>query len=157
MQALSTRARLAVATTLALGIAALTTSCSGSSASTCGGYRKDKVIRIGSHKIDAEVVDTESSLEKGLGGRKCIGSDQGMLFVFKQPGVYSFGMRGMKFPIDMVWLGADRTVVWVERNVSPSTYPTNFFNRNDPAQYVLELKAGTARTLGLKIGAPVRF
>ena len=57
----------------------------------------------------------------------------------------------------MVWLGADRTVVWVERNVSPSTYPTNFFNRNDPAQYVLELKAGTARTLGLKIGAPVRF
>jgi uncharacterized membrane protein (UPF0127 family) len=158
MHALSPRARqLAVATTLALGLVALSTSCSGSGASACGGYRKDKVVRIGSHRIDAEVVDTESTLEKGLGGRKCIGPDQGMLFVFKEPGVHSFGMQGMKFPIDMVWLGADRTVVWQERNVSPSTSPTSFFNRNDPAQYVLELKAGTARKLGLKIGSPVSF
>jgi len=158
VQAFNDRARrLAVAATLALALAFLTTSCSGSSANACGSYRTDKVVRVGSHEIDAQVVDTEAGLEQGLGGRRCMGSDQGMLFVFKEPGVYSFGMKGMKFPLDIIWLGDDKTVVWMEKDVSPSTYPASFFNENDPARYVLEVEAGTAKRLGLKIGSQVSF
>ena len=123
----------------------------------CGSYRSDKIVRVGSHEVHAEVANTPAAQQKGLGGRKCIGPDQAMLFEFQKAGLLQFWMKGMRFPIDMVWLDPDRRVVWVERNVSPDTYPMNFFNRGDPAQYVLELKAGNAKELGLKVGSTVSF
>jgi uncharacterized membrane protein (UPF0127 family) len=136
---------------------ALAGGCGGSRAEACGAYRTDETIRIGSSDVDAEVAAKPAAITKGLSGRKCIAADRAMLFSFGRPGVYSFWMKGMRFPIDIVWLDGAHDVVWLERNVSPSTYPMSFLNREDPAQYVLELKAGRSRELGLRIGSHLDF
>jgi uncharacterized membrane protein (UPF0127 family) len=63
-------------------------------------------------------------------------------------------MKGMLFSIDMIWLNSDKEVIYIQKNVSPDTYPKGFAPNGD-ALYVLELKAGTADRLDIKQGDPV--
>ena len=79
------------------------------------------------------------------------------IWTFSKPGQYAFWMKGMKFPIDIVWVGADHKVAGIEKSVQPSTYPDRFANKDKLAQYVLELQSGRADSLGLNIGTPVKF
>jgi uncharacterized membrane protein (UPF0127 family) len=128
-----------------------------SKASRCGEYRSDKPVRLNGYKINAEQAATGAQREKGLGGRACIESGRGMLFVFDHPGTYAIWMKDMKFPIDIVWISQDHKVVGIEKNIDPSTYPDRFANRDKPAKYVLELQAGKADAVNLKLNDQVSF
>lgn len=124
--------------------------------SACGPYRKDGIVAIDGQDISVEVVKDQNELQKGLAGRPCILPNQGMLFAFTKPGQYPIWMKGMKFPIDIVWITSDRKVAAIEIDESPSTYPDRFANKI-PAQYVLELKANRSQELHMKIGSSVQF
>lgn|GEM_PF-684686 len=130
-------------------------------AAACGPYRHDGEVTISRQRIFIEATKTQAEFTKGLGGRPCIPDDQGMFFAFSKPGQYRFWMKGMRFPIDILWINSDHRVAGVEINVSPSTYYSKFpFFENDkdhPAQYVLELKANKARDLKVNLGTPVIF
>lgn len=124
---------------------------------TCqANYRNDSQIKIDSRTLKIEVANTETSREKGLSGRSCIGANQGMLFVFAKPGYYPFWMKDMKFSIDMVWANSNKRVVYIQPNVQPSTYPQSFTNQ-EPAKYVLELQAGNSAKLGISVGSQLKF
>lgn len=114
------------------------------------------ITTAGHHRIDAEVARTTAARAKGLGGRSCIGPDQGMLFVFNRPATYSFWMKDMRFPLDIIWISARHRVVGIKTNVSPASFPKTFQNYI-PAQYVLEIGAGRAAELGLHDGSPLQF
>lgn len=124
--------------------------------SPCGPYRNDLQVRINGMVFKTETPRDTSDFDKGLAGRPCIPADQAMLFAFKKPGQYPFWMKGMKFPIDIIWIGADHKVAAAEIDESPSTYPDKFVNQK-PAQFVLELKANTAKDLHIQIGTPVQL
>lgn len=127
-----------------------------SQASPCGNYRHDAKVAINGKNFDVEVPKNPDAFAKGLGGRACITDTEGMLFSFKKPGQYPFWMKGMKFPIDIIWIGADHKVAAVEVDEKPSTYPDKFVNQK-PAQYVLEIKAKQSKSLNINIGTPVTF
>jgi uncharacterized protein len=131
---------------------AATTQSSG----PCGAYRHDAQVRVSGHTFDVELPKNSDAFAKGLGGRPCITSSEGMLFRFKKPGQYPFWMKGMKFPIDIIWIGADLKVAAIEVDETPSTYPDKFVNRK-PAQSVLEIKANLSKELNINIGTPVTF
>lgn len=119
-------------------------------------YKRDAQVKVNRTTLYAEVADSPEQLQKGLSSRDCIGENQAMLFVFDQPSQYSFWMKDMKFPIDIVWLDAGGKVVKVQPNVSPDSYPNTFTN-TEPALYVLELQAGRAESLGLEPGSNVEI
>jgi uncharacterized membrane protein (UPF0127 family) len=123
----------------------------------CGVYRDDKTVAIDTAKIKVEEVKTQTQREKGLSGRPCIEPDRGMLFVFDHPGQYAIWMKDMRFPIDIVWISAGHKTVGLEVNVAPSTYPDRFVNKDQPAQYVLELKANRAKELNIGLGTTINF
>ncbi len=125
-------------------------------ASVKGQTEKTVLVSIGQARITAFVADTDALRAKGLGDRDSIPPDAGMLFVFGTPGEYSFWMKDMRFPIDMIWIGADGRVVFEKENVSPATFP-EIFTPNAPAKYVLEANAGFAEKNGVKIGSSVSF
>ena len=125
-------------------------------AGVCGTYRHDATVKVSGQTFDVELPKNPDAFAKGLGGRPCITASQGMLFRFTKPGQYPFWMKGMKFPIDIIWIGADHKVAAEEVNESPSTYPDKFVNQK-PAQYVLEVKANTTKRLNIDIGTPVTF
>lgn len=79
-----------------------------------------------------------------------------MLFAFSQSGQYAFWMKDMKFPIDILWLNTAHRVVYQQTDVQPSTYPSRYMNQQ-PAQYVLEIKANLSRALHIELGTPAGF
>jgi uncharacterized membrane protein (UPF0127 family) len=118
-------------------------------------YRTDKMITLRNRHFRTEVVSDEASREKGLSGRSCIADDTAMLFEFPASGRYCFWMKDMAFPIDMVWLDQNHTIVHIKQNTQPDTYPQTFCP-DLPAKYVIELKAGTTGNAELAEGDTVR-
>jgi uncharacterized membrane protein (UPF0127 family) len=119
-------------------------------------YRHDVLINTSTDSIVTEVAKTPDQLEKGLGGRACISSDQGMLFAFDKADSYQFWMKDMKFPIDMVWVSENKTVNSISPNVLPTSYPKTFTSKS-PSKYVLELQANRAQALNITRGTQLRF
>lgn len=98
-------------------------------------------VTVGGERVSVDIADTEAAREQGLSGRTGLMDDEGMLFVFQTDGEHAFWMKDMLFPIDIVWIDASSTVVYVAKNASPASYPT-VFRPDTPARYVLELPAG---------------
>ena len=103
-----------------------------------------------------EIASTDAARIRGLSGRSNIKSDYGMLFVFPDKDRHGFWMKDMLEPIDIIWISDTRTVLGVEANVSPQTYP-NVFYPPEPVRYVLETKAGEAARLGLLPGTKINL
>lgn len=115
-----------------------------------------RTVEIAGATLHVDVADTESLQERGLSGRSGLAPDEGMLFVFETDGEYSFWMKEMLFPIDIVWISSDGEVVFVSKNVSPVSYPASM-KPDTPARYVLELPAGFADAHGVEKGTKVRL
>jgi uncharacterized membrane protein (UPF0127 family) len=89
----------------------------------------------------AELVDTDAEQHLGLAGRDGLAEGHGMLFVSKQEERTGMWMKGMRFPIDILWFNSDYRLVSAARNVEPGSYPETYWP-DEPAQYVLEVRAG---------------
>jgi uncharacterized protein len=117
---------------------------------------KTTVLNIGGEDFNTEIADTADLQTLGLSYRKSISKNSAMLFVFADSGVYSFWMKDMNFPIDIIWLDSDKTITYIEKNLSPSTYPQTF-GPTTPSKYVLEVAPGTADRLGVHVGNKLFF
>lgn len=120
-------------------------------------WRTQTTLTLGGEHIVAEVRDTPRARTQGLSGRDFLEEGKGMLFVFPVDGYYSFWMKDMKFPIDIVWISKDGSVVDIQNEVSPETYPEYSFAPQDTARYVLELRAGFVKEHGVSVGSVVEF
>jgi len=98
-----------------------------------------------------EIVSTPEAQAKGLSGRPALEDGTGMLFWFTRDDLYPFWMPDMHFPIDIVWMDKDWSIVHIEEGVTPETYPETF-SSPVPARYVLELPSGTLQNIGAKTG-----
>src|SRR5882672_5260542 len=58
--------------------------------------------------IQAYNADTDALRTLGLSGHSPLAADEGMLFIFPAPGEYGFWMKDMLFPLDLVWIAADK-------------------------------------------------
>ena len=117
--------------------------------SGCGADTKDsppeRVVRIGDATVKVEVAADEAARQLGLGGRDSLGADRGMLFVLADRSP-AFWMKGMRFPLDIVWIDGER-VVDVSANVPPPrgpNAPLPTYAPDRPAGLALEVNAGWA-------------
>ncbi len=115
-----------------------------------------ELMHIGEIPVRIEIVDTPELREQGLSGRSEIGDQNGMLFVFNEPDYHSIWMKDMQFAIDVVWISPDLTVVGVEKNVTPNTYPKSF-RPPKPVLYILETDVHYTDTMGIRVGDKVRL
>jgi len=122
---------------------------------------KEKFIPIflpNGKKIIAELALNDEQRQRGLMFRKNINKDQGMLFIFKEEGLYSFWMKNMSFPIDILWLNKEKRIVHIEQGVPPcQKIPCPSYVSKNPALYVLELKAGTVEENAIQLYDRIDF
>mgnify|MGYP001582110336 CR=1 FL=1 len=104
-----------------------------------------------------EIVRTPEAQTQGLSGRRDVPSGYGMLFVFPEKKAYSFWMKDMLVPIDILWLEDDGTILGIEDSVTPASYPETVFTAPAQVGLVLELRAGEARARGLFVGGHVEL
>lgn len=94
-------------------------------------------------------VQYPRTLEEGLAGRDRV--EAPMLFRFPgPPKVRSMWMKGMRIPIDIVWIDETGTVTTVYTHVPPVEGP--FYSSKTPAAYAIETAAGDSARLGLVPG-----
>lgn len=98
-----------------------------------------KRVYIRDVPVKSEVVKTETRIEQGLAGRASLPEGRGMLFEMPDDDTQRFWMKGMLFPIDIIWIENGR-VIGCEKNISPAD-PRNFASPGD-AGYVLEVPEG---------------
>jgi uncharacterized membrane protein (UPF0127 family) len=112
---------------------------------------------IANQHINLEVARTLHQKEKGLMYRTSLAADRGMLFVYEPPQIVGFWMRNMKIPLDMVFL-RDGRVKLLKENVLPcSTNSCPIYETDIAIDQVVELRAGRAAQLGLKVGDRVNI
>ncbi|MBI4250760.1 DUF192 domain-containing protein [Candidatus Uhrbacteria bacterium] len=111
-------------------------------------------LSVGSAKLNVEYANNLRKQLRGLSGRESLGENSGLFYSFQTPDFYTFWMRDMKFPIDIIWIGSDKRVVDVSKNVLPNSFPKTFTSQ-DKAQYVVEVNAGYADAHDITVGATV--
>ena len=107
--------------------------------------KKFQTIKINDIFLNVEIADTDKERIKGLSGRKNLEENKGLLFVFDTEGYHGIWMKEMNFNIDIAWLDKNKKIIHIEKNVSPNTYPKDFysFDKDKPTLdlYVLETNA----------------
>jgi len=119
---------------------------------------KTTTIHLGDSAFFVEVAATSQQHSRGLMYRTELEPNEGMLFQFSREGFYSFWMKNMRIPIDIIWINKSKRIVFIKENVKPCVQ--NSCPRIMPQEkafYVLEVQAGTVKRTGLTIGDSVRF
>lgn len=128
---------------------------------TAVGFRKEGMLQLypsggaGAVPFDIEVADNEYEIQTGMMYRDQLGANQGMLFVFPDARGRSFYMKNTRIPLDIIYIGADSTIVSIQKNAQPmneSSLPSE-----GPARFVLEINGGLSDELGIQAGDKVSF
>ncbi len=105
------------------------------------------------HDFIVEMAITPEQQQQGLMHRTQLPDDRGMLFVFAQEQPAAMWMKNTKLALDMLFIDKHGRIV----HVAPDNVPesTRRIVSPKPALAVLELPAGTAARLGIRIGDQV--
>lgn len=108
-----------------------------------------------SFSMTVEVADTPAKQARGLMFRTDLPDNEGMLFDFREPRPVTMWMANTPLSLDMVFFDNAGTVKNIVTNTVPfsrETIPSGFNARG-----VLEVRAGSAKKLGIDIDAKIVF
>ncbi len=122
-------------------------------------------VRLAGEEFSLEVAATPASRAQGLAGRNRLDDHGGMLFYFdpaeRVTDRYVFWMKGMRIPIDIIWVrdGVIRGIVAGAEPPPPGAKDADIprFAAPEPVDAAIEIRGGRAGELGLGIGQPIEF
>ena len=115
-----------------------------------------KQVKIAGQVVKVELALTSEEQAQGLSQRSELKENEGMLFVFKRTGNYPFWMKDMNFPLDIIWISKDFSVIYIKKDARPESYPETY-SPSKNAIYVLEVVSGFGEKNNLQIGDRVEF
>ena len=92
-------------------------------------------------EVQIDVAETASERAVGLSTYEALGPNQGLLLVFPSAGEVCITNRDVAFPIDAIFISANREVLHVQRTLPASDATVHC---RPSTQLVLEVPAGTA-------------
>lgn len=110
-------------------------------------------ISVGNKEYQVEEARTEEELEKGLKGVEQLPENEGMLFYMPDElSQQVFTMKGVKIPLDIIFINQDQEVIDVHNNCKPGQKfvvgTTEDIEDRDYIAYVLEVNPNS----GVKVG-----
>ena len=116
-------------------------------------------VTINGLVLVADISITNEQRTKGLSVKDGLAENEAMLFVFGNEAEHTFWMKDMKFPIDIIWIDSNKTIVHIENNLMPCSSgvlcPT--YKPPDDSLYVLETVGGLAEKYDIEKGTQVQF
>lgn len=111
-------------------------------------------VSVDGHSVDCDLALTDAQRMYGMMGRKSMGANEGMFFVFPQPAQQSFWMRDTHVPLDVIFADETGRVLNVEQGHPMSEYR---MLSKGPAKFVLEVPMGWCRSRRVGPGSIIRF
>ena len=118
--------------------------------------RASLIIPANGKSLQLEIADTEAARGLGLSGRESLPENEAMFFIFDKPDFWGIWMKDMNFPIDILWLDGNYSVTDIVKSAAPDSYPEVFYPKT-VSKYVVEMNAGEADRLGIKIGGNLKL
>lgn len=121
-------------------------------------------VRMGSGVYQLWLADNDNARLQGLSGVSDLRNNNGLLVKFDDSAVQSVLMEDVSVPLDIVWLGEDKTVVYIIKNVNLGASKADkeagiidTYDSKYKARYALELPAGSVANAGIKSGDTAVF
>jgi uncharacterized membrane protein (UPF0127 family) len=110
-------------------------------------------LAAGIHLIKAEVADNFVTRMQGLMHRTSMGPNEGMLFIFEEPGIQCMWMKNTLIPLSVAYIADDGSIVNIE-DMKPQTEDSHCTKK--PVRFALEMNLGWFASKGLRPGAKLR-
>lgn len=107
-----------------------------------------------------EVANDANTRSQGLSRRQLMAENAGMLFVFPTESFQKFWMKEVRFPLDLLYIAADGTIVDIRTmEIEPGALDSDLVIYESPVRVplALEILGGKASELGLEVGMFVLF
>ena len=118
----------------------------------------------GGQVLNVEMATEPGELNAGLMGRKSLSPDSGMLFVNNGIVRSKFYLFMYEWPVDIVWIDQDKTIVNMRENAAPCRNTTPNWRTECPGYdsiwmytYALHVPAGTIKRLKIRAGDVLSF
>ena len=108
-------------------------------------------ININGQEYKLEIAKTITQKATGLSNRSSLCKNCGMIFVYQIESYYPFWMKDTLIPLDIIWLDKNGQVVDIKTGQPMDLTP---LKNQKPAQYIIELNAGSGLKIGDSIAIP---
>ena len=114
-----------------------------------------KQITLAGKKLTVEIAETSKQQEIGLMFRQSMGTDEGMLFIFKSEETRFFWMKNTLIDLSIAYFDKNGTLVDIQemksgRGVPDAALPS--YPSAKPAKYALEMNKGWFQKNKIKVG-----
>jgi len=111
-------------------------------------------VYLKNREVWVEVPKTPQERAQGLMGRRHLGENEGMLFIFETEDYHSFWMKNTLIPLSIAFIDREGKVVRIV-DMEPLSLESHPPPR--PILYALEMKKGWFSTNGIRVGDVLRF
>jgi uncharacterized protein len=145
---------------LSTAMLAVLSAC-GQKTSTMEDFETRPIILPDGQVVRVEVMIRREDMLRGMMFRESLAPDRGMLFMHGSAGTFPYYMFQVRMPLDIIWMNKEWRVVEVALNIPPcpaakaKDCPT--YGGHENAQFVLELRGGTAARHGVTVGSSITF
>ncbi len=109
-------------------------------------------IKVAGHALRAEVAATVEQRMKGLMFRQKLGANDGMLFVFDEPGYHAMWMKNTPLPLSVAFVDAEGRILNI-LDMEPHTLDQHM--AAGPARFAIETNKGWFAQRRIKAGDKV--
>jgi len=111
-------------------------------------------LYIHEKEIWVEVAKTPAERAKGLMGRKHLGQEEGMFFIFETEDDHAFWMKDTLVPLSIAFIDRSGRIVEIA-DMKPLSLDSH--SPPKPVLYALEMRKGWFSANGIKVGDVIRF
>ena len=105
----------------------------------------------GCFRFDVYIAATSAQQQRGLMFVRDMPAMTGMLFIYRRASVRGIWMKNTYIPLDILFARGDGTITSIVANAEPLSLTS--MSSSEPINFVLELNAGTAERLSIKVGS----
>lgn len=109
-------------------------------------------IQVAGHALKVEVVTTPQQMARGLMFREKLGTNDGMLFVYPDPGYHGMWMMNTLIPLSVAFIDGDGRILNIA-DMEPQTVDRHV--AAGPARYAIETNRGWFASRKIKAGDKV--
>lgn len=114
-------------------------------------------LNIGDGVFTAKLATTPSQRDQGLGDATSLAPDQALILAYPSDSKWPVSVIGNKPAIDIIWVNADKKIVYIVTDASPDTSDQTVFSPKENARYAIEVAAGSVGNLNIKVNSSVVF
>src|SRR5258706_15326318 len=113
---------------------------------------KTAQVQVGKHALRVEIVETPEQMAKGLMFREKLGRNDGMLFIYDEPGYHSMWMKNTLIALSVAFIDRNGAILNIE-DMEPKTLDSH--SAAGPARYSIETNKGWFAEKKIKPGDKV--